>query len=94
MTYLPASLFRKDWSEEGGGGFHAYVEKDEEDGELLNTYPIKNTLTLVYRDVGCMQFTKYVNHFAPETRYDFCLNYKGTFLGTESSSEGEDEESE
>jgi hypothetical protein len=64
----------EEW-EEGHGGWVSYVAKDEEDGELLTVLPHKNSLSIVFRDTGCLQFVKYVNHTAPSTRYDIALTY-------------------
>ena len=54
----------------------SYIEKDEEDGELLTVPPAPNTLTIVYRDKKCLKFVKYVNRTAPSVLYDVTLTYQ------------------
>ncbi|KAH7970758.1 hypothetical protein HPB49_015324 [Dermacentor silvarum] len=43
------------------GGFTTYIEKGEED-DVLTLHPCPNSLALVYRDKGLLQFVKHVNH--------------------------------
>lgn len=50
----------KDW-ENDYGGFTTYIAKDEEE-EILTLTPARNSLALVYRDHGLLNFVKHVNH--------------------------------
>lgn len=52
------------------GGQITYM--DEED-ELATMIPSDNALSLVFRDVGCMKYVKYVNHEAPAARNEIAL---------------------
>jgi Rps23 Pro-64 3,4-dihydroxylase Tpa1-like proline 4-hydroxylase len=52
------------------GGQITYM--DEED-ELATMIPSDNSFSLVFRDVGCMKYVKYVNHEAPSVRQEFSL---------------------
>lgn len=54
------------------GGQITYM--DEED-ELATMIPSDNALSIVFRDVGCMKYVKYVNHEAPSARQEIALIY-------------------
>lgn len=54
------------------GGQITYM--DEED-ELATMVPGDNSLSIVFRDVGCMKYVKYVNHEAPSARQEIALIY-------------------
>lgn len=54
------------------GGQITYM--DEED-ELATMIPSDNSFSLVFRDVGCMKYVKYVNNEAPSVRQEFTLIY-------------------
>lgn len=54
------------------GGQITYM--DEED-ELATMIPSDNSFSLVFRDVGCMKYVKYVNNEAPAERQEFSLIY-------------------
>jgi len=70
------------WKEDDGG-FVTYLDSED---ELLTLIPRNNTLSLVYREQGCMQFVKFVGLTAPAPRYDFQL----TFSVTTKDDEGDD----
>lgn len=50
----------RDWKPECGG-FTTYIVKGEEE-DLLTLNPCPNSLAMVYRDKGLLQFVKHVNH--------------------------------
>jgi len=54
------------------GGQITYM--DEED-ELATMIPSDNAFSLVFRDVGCMKYVKYVNNEAPAERQEFTFIY-------------------
>lgn len=54
------------------GGQITYM--DEED-ELATMIPSDNAFSLVFRDVGCMKYVKYVNHEAVAARQEIALIY-------------------
>jgi hypothetical protein len=79
------------WESGDVGGFQCYIVADEEEGteaaevyqaksteeedQLLSIPPANNTLSLVMRDGGIMQFVKYVSAFAPGSRWDLAAIY-------------------
>ena len=79
------------WQSGDVGGFQCYIVADEEEGteaaevyqaksteeedQLLSIPPANNTLSLVLRDGGIMQFVKYVSAFAPGSRWDVAAIY-------------------
>jgi Rps23 Pro-64 3,4-dihydroxylase Tpa1-like proline 4-hydroxylase len=79
-------LTGKDWDFDFGGQI-VYMDEEE---ELLSVLPQENSLSLVLRDKGTMQFIKYVNHQAPEDRIDLSFVYEAQV----SSDEEEEEDSE
>jgi Rps23 Pro-64 3,4-dihydroxylase Tpa1-like proline 4-hydroxylase len=60
------------WDVQHGGGC-VYMD---EDNELLSILPVHNSLSIVLREEGVMQFVKFVNHKAPATRFDICCAYE------------------
>lgn len=95
LCILPADI---EWSESYGGTIH-YIGAGETE-ELECIQPINNTLSLVYRTgvdsednndqvAGVLQFTKYINHHAPCTKYDIQALYRPVVQS--SSSESSDE---
>lgn len=54
------------------GGHIVYMGEDE---ELATIIPEKNSLSLVFRDKGCMKFVKYVNAQGPGARHEFAVTY-------------------
>ncbi|KAL0485386.1 prolyl 3-hydroxylase [Acrasis kona] len=60
-------------SDPSHGGAIVYMNEDE---ELLSVLPVDNSLSIVMRDVGVMQFVKFVNHKAPFARFDWCCAYE------------------
>eukprot|EP01104_Vermistella_antarctica_P018611 TRINITY_DN6960_c0_g1_i1.p1 TRINITY_DN6960_c0_g1~~TRINITY_DN6960_c0_g1_i1.p1 ORF type:complete len:421 (-),score=125.86 TRINITY_DN6960_c0_g1_i1:1447-2709(-) len=59
------------WNEEWGGftSFQSDAQQEDEEEEaeeeeLLRVVPMENSLDLVFCDVGCMSFVKYVNNHA------------------------------
>eukprot|EP00939_MAST-03C_sp_MAST-3C-sp1_P004350 g4350.t1 len=67
-----------------------YATKDDEENQLLNVTPERNTLSLVLRDTGVMRFVKYVSASAPSDRFDVST----VFSVAQGSGEGEEEEEE
>ena len=79
------------WESGDVGGFQCYIVADEEEGTeaaevyqaksteeeeaLLSNSPSNNTLSLVLRDSGIMQFVKYVSASAPGSRWDLAAIY-------------------
>ena len=64
------------WTEEVGGSIH--YTREAEDEELLSCFPTGNIISLVYRGApevaggpGVLQFTRYLDHKAPGTMYQF-----------------------
>jgi hypothetical protein len=98
------------WDSGDVGGFQCYIVADEEGGteaaevyqaksteeedQLLSIPPANNTLSLVMRDGGIMQFVKYVSAFAPGSRWDLAAVYdledSGDSEGSEAGGEGEE----
>eukprot|EP01125_Pyxidicula_operculata_P009445 TRINITY_DN3115_c1_g1_i1.p1 TRINITY_DN3115_c1_g1~~TRINITY_DN3115_c1_g1_i1.p1 ORF type:complete len:615 (-),score=184.85 TRINITY_DN3115_c1_g1_i1:200-2044(-) len=72
-----------EWTDEDGG-YTTYLDSED---ELLSLVPIRNTLCLVHRDVGCVRFVKYVNAGAPGTRYDITNTF---ILASKDDDEGDD----
>jgi len=56
--------------DESVGGYHTYMDGDK---ELLTIIPVPNSLSLAFRDVGCMRFVKYANSAALGCHYDVAL---------------------
>eukprot|EP01126_Amoeba_proteus_P047349 TRINITY_DN5397_c0_g1_i2.p2 TRINITY_DN5397_c0_g1~~TRINITY_DN5397_c0_g1_i2.p2 ORF type:complete len:126 (-),score=35.26 TRINITY_DN5397_c0_g1_i2:284-661(-) len=73
------------WSEEHGGST-TYLD---ETTPLLTLLPYPNTLSLVYRDKGCMRFVKFLSSSAPSTRYDLQVTY---IPDTDSNHDDDDED--
>lgn len=73
------------------GGQTVYMDETE---ELLSVPPQENSLSLVLRDVGTMQFVKYLNNNAPHDLYDICVTYDVDVSSDEESNEANDEEEE
>eukprot|EP01138_Halocafeteria_seosinensis_P001504 gb/GECG01001542.1/.p1 GENE.gb/GECG01001542.1/~~gb/GECG01001542.1/.p1 ORF type:complete len:361 (+),score=54.03 gb/GECG01001542.1/:1-1083(+) len=61
----------KEWDIDKGGHI-VYLTKDE---ELLTVPPQRNSLSLLCKEPGILSFVKYVNHHAPENRYDVSAQY-------------------
>ena len=98
------------WDSGDVGGFQCYIVADEEGGteaaevyqaksteeedQLLSIPPANNTLSLVMRDGGIMQFVKYVSAFAPGSRWDLAAVYdlddSGESGDSEAGEEGEE----
>ena len=98
------------WESGDVGGFQCYIVADEEEGteaaevykskseeeedELLSIPPASNTLSLVLRDGGIMQFIKYVSAGAPGSRWDVASVYETEEQDdSDSSSSGSGEDS-
>ena len=64
-----------------------------EEEHLLTVLPQPNTLSVVFRDEGCMRFVKFLNCTAPGPRLDFSLVYRDFPLPDSSSSDEEEEQS-
>lgn len=65
-------------------------DDEDEGGALLTTYPAWSQLTLVLRDPGLLNFTKYVSVRAGESRWDVRGSF--AFLATDSDEEDEEDE--
>jgi hypothetical protein len=65
----------EDWNPDDYGGAVTYMDADD---HLLSVVPMRNCMSLVYRDEGgaVMRFTKYVNHQAPCPRRDIAVTFK------------------
>uniref|UniRef100_A0A6B2L3W4 Prolyl 4-hydroxylase alpha subunit domain-containing protein n=1 Tax=Arcella intermedia TaxID=1963864 RepID=A0A6B2L3W4_9EUKA len=72
-----------EWDDEFGG----YTTYMDEKTELIALPPQPNVLCLVYRDVGCMKFVKFLTSQSPCKHYDFINTFK-------TLDEGDDEEDE
>jgi len=72
--------------EDSYGGYVTYMDSET---ELLALPPQSNVLSLVYRDVGCMKFVKFLTSQAPCNHYDF----QHTFV-TDACQEGGDGDNE
>ena len=103
------------WESGDVGGFQCYIVADEEEGteaaevykskseeeedELLSIPPASNTLSLVLRDGGIMQFVKYVSAAAPGSRWDVASVFEieeqddNSSSGSSSSSSNDDNSS-
>jgi len=51
-------------------------EENEDNSELLSVRAGNNMLNLVLRDEGTLRFVKFVNHEAPGSRFDVCMEYE------------------
>ncbi|CAD5216467.1 unnamed protein product [Bursaphelenchus xylophilus] len=90
-------FFMKDkvWPADGGG-FISYAAENDPD-EILRIPPRKNSLAIVFREPGVMQFTKYANCLVQDQEYYvFNLTYFGINYEADSeleSNAAEDEDS-
>jgi Rps23 Pro-64 3,4-dihydroxylase Tpa1-like proline 4-hydroxylase len=79
-----------DWDFDYGGQI-VYMDEEE---ELLSVPPQENSLSLVLRDIGTMQFIKYLNHNAPTNRTDISVTYDVDVSSSDDGTNDEDEDEE